>query len=149
MTKASIKISILLIAAITSILHVHAQSNTYPVISSEVTTTCISNCLTVDSIFQVTDSSLIQVNMTIQLFEVTGITSLHVKLGTSSGGSDLLDKTFAFDVSGDVGNFCTFSRNDYTVLLGLGSYNGLTFYFSELILEKVDHSFTDAIVFNR
>ena len=89
--KLQIKVLFLLLAATMFCVHVHAQSNTYPVISSEVTTYCITNCVDNDSIFYVSDSSLIQVVMTIQLFEVTGITSLHVKLGTTSGGADLLD----------------------------------------------------------
>lgn len=129
--------------------HVCAQQNSYPVLSTSVETTCITNCIDADSIPYVSDSSLIQVIMTIQLFEVTGINSLHVKLGTTNGGSDLLDKTFDFDVSGSVGNGCTYSRTDYTVTLGLGSFNGLTSYFSEVKLERTDHSLTDAIVFNR
>jgi hypothetical protein len=127
---------------------VHAQ-NTYPVLSTSVETTCITNCIDTDSIPYVSDSTSIQAVMTIQLFEVTGISSLHVKLGTTSGAADLLDKTFVFDVSGNVGNGCTYSRTDYTVTLGLGNYNGLTSYFSEVILERDDQSLTDAIVFNR
>ena len=126
-----------------------AQQNTYPILSTSIETTCIAHCFDFDSIPINSDSTIISVVLTLQLFEITGIASIRVKLGTTSGGSELLDKTFAFDVSGNVGNSCTFSRTDYTVLLGLGSYNGLTSYFSELILEKVDHSFTDAIVFNR
>jgi len=123
--------------------------NTYPVLSTSVETTCITNCLGMDSIPYVSDSTSIRTVMTVQLFEVTGIFSLHVKLGTTSGGSNLLDKTFAFDVSGSVGNGCTYSRTDDIVTLGLGDYNGLTSYFSEVILERTDHSLTDAVVFNR
>ncbi len=126
-----------------------AQQSTYPVISTSVETTCITNCMDADSIPYISDSTAIAVVMTIDLFEVSSITSLHVKLGIASGGSDLLDKTFAFDVSGGVGNGCTYSRTDYTVTLGLGSFDGLTSYFSEVILERDDHSHTDAIVFNR
>ncbi|MEO8088368.1 MAG: hypothetical protein ABI763_16225 [Bacteroidota bacterium] len=127
----------------------NAQQNTYPVLSTSIETTCISNCIDADSIPYVSDSTAIRAVMSIQLFDVTGIISLHVKLGTTNGGADLLDKTFAFDVSGNVGNGCTYSRTDYTVTLGLGDYNGLTSYFSEVILERDDHSLSDAIVFNR
>jgi len=129
-------------------MRVSAQ-NTYPILSTSVETTCITNCIGVDSIPYMSDSTSIHVVMTIKLFEVTGISSLHVKLGTTSGSSDLLDKIFAFDVSGGVGNGCTYARTDYTVTLGLGDYNGLTSYFSEVILERDDHSLTDAVVFNR
>lgn len=129
--------------------NVSAQQNSYPVLSTSVETTCITNCIDADSIPYVSDSSLIQVVMTIQLFEVTDINSLHVKLGTTSGGSDLLDKTFDFDVSGSVGNGCSYSRTDYIITLGLGNFNGLTSYYSEVKLERADHTLTDAIVFNR
>lgn len=122
--------------------------NTYPIISTSIETSCIRNCIDQDSIFYVSDSTAIRVVMTCQLFEFTGITSLHVKLGTTSGGADLLDKIFAFDVSGNLGNY-SYSRTDYTVTLGLGDYNGLTDYFSELVLERNDHSHSDPLIFNR
>ncbi len=138
---------LLLISALSFCSSANALQNIYPVISTSVETACIANCMDADSIPSL-DSALISVVMTIQLFEVTGITSLHVKLGTTSGSADLLDKIFDFDVSGSVGN-CTYSRTDYTVTLGLGSFTGLTSYFSEVILERDDHSYTDAIVFNR
>ncbi len=142
------KFLFLLTIAVASCIQADAQ-NSYPVLSTSVETTCITNCIDADSIPTISDSTSIAVVMYIQLFEITGISSLHVKLGTTSGSADLLDKTFAFDVSGGVGNGCTYSRTDYTVTLGLGSFNGLTSYFSEVILERDDHSYTDAIVFNR
>lgn len=129
--------------------HNVSAQNTFPILSTSVETTCVANCIDQDSIPYISDSTLIHAVMTIQLFEVTGISSLHVKLGTTSGGSDLLSKTFAFDVSGSVGNGCTYSRTDYTVTLGLGDLNGLTSYFSEVVLERDDQSLTDAIIFNR
>lgn len=138
----------LLLAIALFSVNVSAQ-NTYPILSTSVEISCISNCIDQDSIPYVSDSTAIQVIMTVQLFEITGIESLHVKLGTTSGSSNLLDKEFVFDVSGNVGNGCTYSRTDYTVTLGLGSFNGLTSYFSEVTLERTDHSLTDAVVFNR
>ena len=126
---------------------VRAQ-NSYPVLSTFVETACVTNCLDADSIPYVSDSTGIAVTMTVQLFEVTGISSLHVKLGSTNGAADLLDKVFDFDVSGNVGNGCTYSRTDYKVTLGLGTFNGLTGYFSQLILLRADQSQTDAIVYN-
>lgn len=146
--KRSTKILAVLFIA----LFFHRQSsaqNTFPILSTSVQTTCVTNCIDVDSISYVSDSTSIQVVMTIQLFEVTGISSIHIKLGTTSGAADLLNKTFVFDVSGNVGNGCTYSRTDYTITLGLGNYSGLTSYFSEVILERDDQSLTDAVVFNR
>ena len=140
--------ALLLIAVVFFSLSVSAQ-NTYPILSTSVETNCISHCIDQDSIPYVSDSSAIQVTMTVQLFEVTGIESIHVKLGTTPGASDLLYKEFMFYVSGSVGNECTYSRTDYTLTLGLGSHNGLTSYFSEVVLERNDHSLTDAVVFNR
>ena len=140
--------ALLLLAVVFFSLNVSAQ-NTYPVLSTSVETNCISHCIDQDSIPYVSDSSAIQVTMTVQLFEVNGIESIQVKLGTTPGASDLLYKEFMFDVSGSMGDGCTYNRSDYTVTLGLGNFNGLTSYFSEVILERNDHSFTDAVVFNR
>ncbi|MEO8086612.1 MAG: hypothetical protein ABI763_07320 [Bacteroidota bacterium] len=138
----------LLIALFTICLQAHSQ-NTYPVLSTNVETNCITNCIDEDSIPNVSDSTSIRVVMTVQLFEFTGISSIHVKLGTTDGGSELLDKTFAFDVSGNVGNGCTYSRTGNVINLGLGDYNGLMGYFSEVKIERDDHSLTEAFVFNK
>lgn len=126
-----------------------AQQNTYPILTTSVETSCIYGCFDSDSVPFISDSSKISVIMVIQLFEVAGISSIHIKLGTTSGGAELLDKTFSFDVFGNVGNGCSYGRIDDTVTLGLGTYNGLTSYFSEVILEKNDHSLTGPVVFNR
>jgi len=97
----------------------------------------------------VTDSTMIRVQMTINLFATTGILSIQVKLGTTEGGSELLSKIFSYDVSGNVGDGCTYSRVGEVVTLGLGDYSGLTSYFSEVKIERDDYSLTDAFVFNR
>ena len=146
--KTLIKFLLLIFAVATFSFKSTAQQNTYPILSTSVETECILNCFDSDTVPVISDSSLISVQMVIQLFEYTGINSIRVKLGTTEGGSDLLDKTFAFDVTANLGNY-SYSRTDYTVSLGLGSYNGLTSYFSEVKLERADHSLTDAIVFNR
>ena len=146
--KTLIKFLLLIFAVATCSFKSKAQQNTYPVLSTSIETACILNCFDVDSVPVNSDSTKTSVMMTIQLFEFTGIESIRVKLGTTEGGSDLLDKTFVFDVSANLGNY-SYSRTDYTVTLGLGSYNGLTSYFSEISLEKDDHSWTGSVVFNR
>ncbi len=146
--KQSLTFLFLIFATLIFTLQSKAQQNTYPILSTFAETSCITNCVDVDSVPYLSDSLAIQVVLTLQLFEFTGIESIRVKLGTTEGGSDLLDKTFAFDVTANLGNY-SYSRTDYTVSLGLGSYNGLTSYFSEVKLERADHTLTDAIVFNR
>ena len=146
--KRTIQFLLLIFAVATCSFKSQAQQNTYPILSTSVETACILKCFDADTIPMISDSSLVSVQMVIQLFEFTGIESIRVKLGTTEGGSDLLDKTFAFDVTANLGNY-SYSRTDYTVTLGLGSYNGLTSYFSEISLEKNDHSWTGSVVFNR
>ena len=126
-----------------------AQQTTYPILSTSIETTCIARCFDLDSIPINSDSTVTNVVLTLQVFEITGIASIRVKLGTTDGGSELLDKTFAFDVFGNVGQNCTYGRIDDTILLGLGSYNGLTSYFSQVTLQKIDQSWTDFVSFNR
>lgn len=129
--------------------YVDAQQNNFPILSTSIETTCINNCIDQDSVQYISDSSLISAVMTVQVFDLSNIASFRVKLGTSSGASDLLDKTFTYDVFGNVGDNCTYSRSDATILLGLGNFNGLTAYFSELIIERGDHSLTSPVIFNR
>ena len=146
--KTLIKFLLLIFAVATFSFKSKAQQNTYPILSTSVETECILNCFDIDTVPLNSDSTLVSVKMLVQLFEFTGINSIRVKLGTTEGGSDLLDKTFDFDVSSNLGIY-SYSRTDYTVSLGLGSYNGLTSFFSEVKLERADHSLTDPIVFNR
>ena len=147
--KRTIQFLLLIFAVATCSFKSQAQQNTYPILSTSVETACILKCFDADTIPMISDSSLVSVKMLIQLFEFTGIESIRVKLGTADGGSELLDKTFAFDVFGNVGNGCTYGRIDDTILLGLGIYNGLTSYFSRVTIEKVDHSCTDFVSYNR
>lgn len=126
----------------------HAQ-NTHPLLNTSVTTECITNCLDQDSVPVINDSTTIRIQMTVNVFDETGIYAIQVSLGSTLGGSDLLSKSFAFDQFGNVGNGCTYSRTGEVITLGLGDYQGLSSYFSEVRIERVDHSFTESFVFNR
>ena len=147
--KTPIKLTLLFLAIMLLSAPVKAQQTTYPVLSTSIETECIAYCFDVDSVPINSDSTITSVVLTLKLFEITGIESIRVKLGTADGGSELLDKTFAFDVFGNVGNGCTYGRIDDTILLGLGFYNGLTSYFSRVTIEKVDHIWTDFVSYNR
>lgn len=74
-------------------------------------------------------------SMIIVLNDTSDISTLHVKLGTSQGGSDLLQKDFQYDVSGVFTDGTSYSRDYKTIRLGLGEFTGLNHYYAELQME--------------
>ena len=143
------KIYLLISAVVFSTLKSNAQQNTFPILSTSIETECVANCIGIDSLEIISDSSEIEVTMTINLFEEIGISKIQVKLGMFSGGFDLVNKTFDFDVFGNVGDGCSYYRSGNLIILGLGRITGLLTYFSEVIIERTDQTVTDAVVFNR
>ena len=128
---------------------ISAQSNQYPVLAMSVQVTAISSDTSLGGLPALTDTTVFSANMSIDLFDTTGIDQIEVKLGSVMGGSDYLSKNFLFDVPGSFGDGTSFYRNDFNVSIGLGHYPGLTDYFAEIRIKRQDGSFTDSVLFNR
>ena len=124
------------------------QSSIYPLLSMEVKATSLGNDTTADGLFISTDSLWFNAHMYITLFDTIGISKLHVKFGRTPGNYDLLQTDFAYDVSGALSANISYLRDRYTIDLGLGNYQGILSFYSEVIIEKNDGSLTDAALFN-
>ena len=128
---------------------ISAQSNQYPVLAMSVQVTAISSDTSLGGLPALTDTTVFSANMSIDLFDTTGIDQIEVKLGSVLGGSDYLSKNFLFNVPGSFGDGTSFYRNDFNVSIALGQYPGLTDYFAEIRIKRQDGSFTDSVLFNR
>ena len=119
-----------------------------PVLSMEVTSHAIANNFSPDSLPLITDSTVYAVGMKVSLYDSTNIRAIEVSLGSTSGSSDIFSYSFQFDVS-SVGNGMAYSRNGLFLNLGLGQLTGLQDYFAQVRVERLDGSFSPAILFNR
>ncbi len=115
----------------------------------DVVTTPISNNFSPDSLPIITDTTVFDVGMNVNLFDTSGIQTIEVKIGSTQGGSDLINQTFVFDVSGPLGNGRYYLRDLYHVQLGLGQFSNFTDYFAEVRIQWVDNSYSPTVIFNR
>lgn len=120
-----------------------------PILSMDVTSVSIRNNFSQDSLPMITDSTVYLVGMNISLYDSTNIQNIEVKLGSTDGGSDLLSHTFAFDITGQLGNGLSYSRVGYAISLGLGELTGIDSYFAEVRVQHTDGSYSPSISFNR
>ncbi|MBK6986838.1 MAG: hypothetical protein IPI10_15545 [Bacteroidetes bacterium] len=112
-------------------------------------TTPVANHLSLDSLPSLTDSTVFSVEMNVNLFDTLNIQELEVKIGTSSGASDIFSHSFVFDVSGSLGSGLFYLRDAYSIQLGLGNRMQMLNYYSQVRIKKADGSYTDAVLFNR
>lgn len=65
-----------------------------------------------------------RVSLVVEVADTANITVLHVKLGTSGGGSQLALQDFAFDVNTGLPAGMSYRREGNAVYLTLGSFSG-------------------------
>lgn len=120
-----------------------------PILSMSVNTVAVSNNFSLDSLPIITDSTVFDVGVDVHLFDTTDVHSIEVKIGTTAGGSDLVNHSFTFDLAGSLGSGMTYFRDGYLVQLDLGLIQNLVDYFAEVRLQRMDGSFSPTVVYNR
>lgn len=85
--------------------------------------------------------------MFVVLSDTNNITSFSVKLGTTSGGNDILDKTFSFSEEGQFQDGTSYTRDGNYVRLFLGKYATLPAYHAQ-VRATVSGSQQSAITFS-
>jgi hypothetical protein len=119
------------------------QSEMYPLLAMDVKTFQIGSDSTENGQSVSPDSILFNAHMHISLFDTTDITRLYVKLGRNENSYDVLQTSFDFDVP-NIG----YTRNEYSIDLNLGNHLGLFTFYSEVIIERSDDTFTSPALFN-
>jgi len=92
-------------------------------------------------------TTLFTAMMSIILDNGDSIYQIHVKLGSTSGGSEFLSATFDYGASGTFGN-TSYSQSGNNISLGLGAHAGMIHYYAEVQIEKTDHALEDAVLFS-
>ena len=118
-----------------------SAQNTYPVMSMDVATEAVGNHLTADSLPILTDTTIFDVGMNLNLYDTTNI--------PSPGASDVFSRNFTFDVSGSLGSGISYLRDEYAIHLGLGNLQQMLSYYSQVRIQRTDGSYNTAVVFNR
>lgn len=126
---------------------IFAQSD--QILSMKVEQTPIANYYALDSLPVLTDSTVFDVGLQVNLFDTTNIQSIDVEIGSVDGSSDLFSHSYAFDVSGSLGSGLSYQREAYSITLGAGSITNMIYYYSRVRLHFADGSFSPYVVYNR
>lgn len=92
--------------------------------------------------------SILDGTVYIKLQDTLNLSIIHVKLGTTQGGSDIFNKDFVFDEAGDFTDNTWYLREGLDVMLGIGEFIGLNSYFSEVRLEDTSQNLSDTVYYN-
>lgn len=131
-------------------ISVHALGQgTNPIMSMDVVANPIRNNFSIDSLPLVTDSTIYQVGMNLNLYDSTDIQSIEVKIGRTDGGTEFINHDFAFDVSGSLAGGMSYFRNGYSIQLGLGELAGVYSYYAEVRIKHLNGSYSPSISFNQ
>ena len=121
----------------------------YPVLSMDVSTEPVANHLTPDSLPLLTDTTIFDVVMRVNLFDTLNIQQIEVKIGSAQGASDIFSNNFVFDASPPPTGGLTYFRDEYSIRLGLGTLQQMLSYFAVVRIQKSSGSYSDAVEFNR
>lgn len=87
--------------------------------------------------------------MLIDLADTTTITAIEISLGTTNGGSELISKTFAYNIEGQFNDSTSYIRDGNIVRLNLGTYNPLQTCYATARLRYANGTFSTIISFNQ
>ena len=77
-----------------------------------------------------------KVTLVVEVSDTGNLATIHVKLGTSPGGSQVLLQDYAFDVSSGLPAGTSYRREGYVVYLGLGNHSGFSAVYATVSLEN-------------
>jgi len=115
----------------------------------DVSTEPVANHLTPDSLPLLTDTTVFDVVMYVNLFDTLNIQQMEVKIGSSPGGSDIFSNYFVFDAAPPPIGGLTYFRDEYSVRLGLGQLEQMLRYYAVVRIQKTNGSYSEAVEFNR
>ena len=115
----------------------------------DVSTEPVANHLTPDSLPLLTDTTVFDVVMYVNLFDTLNIQQMEVKIGSSPGGSDIFSNNFVFDAAPPPIGGLAYFRDAYSIRLGLGWLDQMLSYYAVVRIQKTNGSYSEAVEFNR
>lgn len=136
-----------------SIITISLKAQTVPLPSEAYLNLEVINSVTIpDEILDtlVNPMSLVAANDTLKislsmlLEDTSSLHKIHIKLGTTLGGNDLLEQVFIFD-DGNLTLPQIYFREAEMVTIGLGEYLNSGIFYCEIVLEDVEQNLSEII----
>jgi hypothetical protein len=110
-----------------------------PVVEQEISDE-VMDTLT-DPFYLIQQEASLKIGLNLSLQDTTQMRFIHIKLGTTSGGSELIDQSFNYDGT-NMGAGLSYTRNYKYITLELGIHANTTnaLYYAEVELEDVNGS---------
>lgn len=87
--------------------------------------------------------------MLLDLSDTSAITDIEVSLGTTVGGTDIISKTFTYNIEGDFQDGTSYIRDGSIVRLNLGTYQAINTCYASARLRYANGSYSAPVTFNQ
>lgn len=77
----------------------------------------------------------VKLSIAMQLADTNNVSKIHIKVGTVDGGSDLILKTYLYDIDSNLGVNNTYTRIREYITLGFGKIYNSGSFFGEIEIE--------------
>lgn len=86
--------------------------------------------------------------MLIDLTDTISITDIEVSLGTNDGTSDLISKSFTYNVEGEFNDGTAYIRDSNIIRLGLGTYTSLSACYASARIKFSNGTYSTPVTFS-
>lgn len=83
----------------------------------------------------ISSSESVKGTMVIEVDDVSTISKIQVKMGSTDGGNEFFSETFDFDATENLPSGISYKREGKVIYLGIGTFTGLNHFFAEAKLE--------------
>lgn len=118
-----------------------------PIVDLKLEPTAISNYVGIDGQTYYSDTTVFNVVLKLSVSDTTIISKLNIELFKDKSGAVFFQKTFDYDVFGAFMDGTSYSRNGFDITLNLGDYSGFIEPKISLVIQRVDSTSTDPIVY--
>jgi hypothetical protein len=106
------------------------------------------NDTTAEGLPVVLPTTVFTTSMTVSVDQGDNIYKLHIKLGSTEGGSEYLATNFDYNTPGIFGS-TSYAQIGNNITLVLGSFTGMVHYYAEVQVERNDHTMQTPFTFSR
>ena len=94
-------------------------------------------------------STVLKGTFVIALQDTSTISKIHVKLGSSEGGSNFFTKDYDFNPAGEYQDGTSLRKEDLKLYIGIGTYTGLNHFYAEAVIEDTSGTLSQPLRYSR
>ena len=94
-----------------------------------------------------TNPTLLEGTFIVTLSDTTDINNIEVRIGTTSGGTEIFSHVFAFDVQTGLPGGLSYLRNSYIVTLGIGTFTDKSTFYGEVRVQGNNSTWSNGLKF--